>query len=290
MNDTPDCPGPWPHTVPPATRAPAGACDSHFHVFGPYARYPLASQRSYTPPEAALHSYERMADTLNLQRAVIVQPSIYGTDNRCMLDALEALGSQRARAVAVLDDALTKAQLQSLHDRGVRGVRFNSVTGDPGFRLRLEQSARQAADLGWHIQLFINPAELDDCLPVIRDLPVDVVIDHMGQIDPAAGMQGPAFRALMRALDTGRAWVKLTGYRCSHETAPYADLAPFVRRLWQAHGDRLLWGSNWPHPIRYHDMPEDGALLDALAAWLDDDAALAAVLVSNPARLYGFTA
>jgi predicted TIM-barrel fold metal-dependent hydrolase len=258
-------------------------------VFGPYARYPLASQRSYTPPEAPLQDYERMADTLGLLRAVIVQPSIYGTDNRCMLDALAALGPQRARGVAVLDDAVTKAQLHSLHEQGVRGVRFNSVTGDPGFKQRLEQSARQAADLGWHIQLFVDPVELGDSLSVIRDVPVDVVIDHMGQIDPAAGMQGHAFRTLLRVLDTGKAWVKLTGYRCSRQTAPYADLAPFVRKLWQAQGDRLLWGSNWPHPIRYHNMPQDGALLDALAAWLDDDAALAAVLVSNPARLYGFT-
>ncbi|ANN79848.1 hypothetical protein BAU07_24465 [Bordetella flabilis] len=300
MDPGADCPGPRADTRAPLVRIPHGACDAHFHVFGPYARYPLADGRSYTPPAAPLAAYLGMAATLGMTRAVIVQPSVYGADNRCMLDALVAMGTTRARGIAVLGtDAggspgkqrgVTRvpAALKDMDGVGVRGVRFNAITGDKDFQSRLDDAARRVGDLGWHIQLFVEPEALRACLPRIRTLPVDVVIDHLGQIDPAAGPDGLAFDTLRRALDTGRAWVKLTGYRCSRQAAPYADLAPYVRVLAREHGDRLLWGSNWPHPIRYHDMPEDGALVDALASWLDDEATLHRVLVHNPARLYGF--
>jgi predicted TIM-barrel fold metal-dependent hydrolase len=282
-------------------RIPYGACDAHFHVFGPYARYPLADERSYTPPAAPLAAYLGMARAVRMTRAVIVQPSVYGADNRCMLDALTAMGTAHARGIVVLgtdagssagkQQGVTTARpaLRELDRVGVRGVRFNAVTGDRDFQGRLDDAARRVADLGWHIQLFVEPEALRASLPRIRALPVDVVIDHLGQIDPAAGPDGRAFDTLRRALDTGRTWVKLTGYRCSRQTAPYADLAPFVRVLAREHGDRLVWGSNWPHPIRYHDMPEDGALVDALASWLDDETMLHRVLVHNPARLYGFS-
>jgi predicted TIM-barrel fold metal-dependent hydrolase len=290
MNPLPDCPPPHPSPRAPALPVPKGACDAHFHVFGPYAGYPLADRRSYTPPEAPLAAYRRMAAILGLDRAVIVQPSVYGDDNRCMLDALAALGTERARGIAVLDGQADPAYLATLHAAGVRGIRYNAVTGDRDFASRLDNAARRVADLGWHIQLFVEPAALRASLPRIRALPVEVVIDHLGQIDPAEGENGRAFDTLRRVLDTGRAWVKLTGYRCSRDTAPYTDLAPYVRVLARDHGARLVWGSNWPHPIRYHDMPEDGALLDALAGWLDDSAALQRVLVRNPERLYGFQA
>jgi predicted TIM-barrel fold metal-dependent hydrolase len=300
MDPVADCPAPRADTRAPRVRLPRGACDAHFHVFGPYARYRLAEGRSYTPPPAPLAAYLGMAATLGLTRGVIVQPSVYGADNHCMLDALIAMGTARARGIAVLGGATRgtdvvgpvamtdRPTLQDMDRAGVRGIRFNAVTGDRDFRSRLDDAARLVADLGWHIQLFVDPDALRDCLPRIRALPVDVVIDHLGQIDPEAGLDGHAFDTLRRALDTGRTWVKLTGYRCSRQPAPYADLAPYVRVLARDHGDRLVWGSNWPHPIRYHDMPEDGALVDALAGWLDDEAALHRVLVHNPARLYGF--
>jgi predicted TIM-barrel fold metal-dependent hydrolase len=216
---------------------------------------------------------------------MIVQPSVYGPDNTCMLDALRALGTSSARGIAILDDA---ADLQSMHRLGVRGIRYNSVTGERAGSRRLLQTAERIAPLGWHLQLFITPQDLRDSLPLIRELPVDVVIDHFGQIDPADGLDGHAFRTLIELLDSGKGWVKLTGYRCSRQRAPYADLTPFVRALVAIRPDRLIWGSNWPHPIRYHDMPEDGALLDALALWTGDTDALATILVHNPQRLYGF--
>jgi predicted TIM-barrel fold metal-dependent hydrolase len=190
--------------------------------------------------------------------------------------------------VTVIGDDTPREALSAMHAKGVRGTRFNAVTGDKDFQRRLEDTARRIAEFGWHVQLFVGPAELRDCLPRISRLPVDIVIDHLGQIDPAAGPEGAAFDTLRRVLDTGRAWVKLTGYRCSRQGPPYADLSPYVRRLAADHGDRLLWGSNWPHPIRYQDMPDDGLLVDALAQWLDDAASLRATLVDNPARLYGF--
>jgi predicted TIM-barrel fold metal-dependent hydrolase len=288
MDAIPDCPPPRLIAQPPATSLPPGACDSHFHVFGPYARFPLTPARSYTPPEAPLDAYLRMARAIGTTRAVIVQPSVHGSDNRGMLDALAILGRDRARGIAVLDDDADPSLLARLHGQGVRGVRFNSVTGDKEYAGRLQRMAMRIAPLGWHIQLFVDPVELHDNLDVIRALPVDVVIDHLGQIDPAAGLDGTAFRALLAVLDTGKAWVKLTGYRSSHQTAPYADLVPFVRALVATHGDRLVWGSNWPHPIRYHDMPDDAALVDALALWAGDDADLERILVRNPEQLYGF--
>jgi predicted TIM-barrel fold metal-dependent hydrolase len=284
----PNCPPPLAHASTPATVLPHGACDAHFHVFGPYASYPLSPGRTYTPPEAPLSAYLRMAATVGLDRFVIVQPSVYDADNACMLAALEVIGRARARAVAVIDDRVSAAALRAMNQQGVRGIRFNAVTGDRDFQGKLEQAARRIAELGWHVQLFVDPADLRACLPLIQRLPVDIIIDHLGQIDPSAGMDGMAFDTLRRILDTGRAWVKLTGYRCSRAGAPYADLAPYVRVLAHDHGDRLLWGSNWPHPIRYHDMPDDGLLVDALAGWLDDPVALRRTLVDNPGRLYGF--
>jgi predicted TIM-barrel fold metal-dependent hydrolase len=267
---------------------PRGACDSHFHAFGPYVSYPLDARRTYTPPPAPLQNYRRVASALGIERSVIVQPSVYGSDNTCMLDALRTLGTSSARGIAMLDKTAGPAELREMHRLGVRGVRYNSVTGEPTAANQLLQTAERIAPLGWHLQLFIDPQTLHDSLPVIRALPVDVVIDHFGQIDPSEGLTGRAFRTLIEFLESGRGWVKLTGYRCSKQRAPYADLTPFVRELLALRPDRLLWGSNWPHPIRYHDMPEDGSLLDALALWAGDDTALAKILVHNPQALYGF--
>src|SRR5450756_406667 len=285
----PDCPGPSPRTRTPRLIPPAGSCDCHFHVFGPYDRFPLSPSRSYTPPEAPLREYQRVMNVLRMDRSVIVQPSGYGSDNSCTLDALAKLGQSRCRAIAVVDEDISDAQLENLHQAGVRGVRLNVVSGGAATVEYMERIASLIAPLGWHLQVFLPPRDLVEVAPALRRLPVDVVIDHLGQCDPLLGLADPVFATLLRLLEGGTCWVKLTAYRVSARSAPFEDVGPLVRKLVSVRSDRLVWGSNWPHPIQYGPMPDDGDLLDALAEWIADDGLLAQVLVDNPAQLYGLS-
>lgn len=283
------CPGPRAATSRPSWRAPPGATDCHCHVFGPYGRYPLSPGRSYTPPEASVADYLAMLDTIGLSRTVIVQPSIYGTENAVTLDAAEEIGLHRARAVVVVDEGFDAAELAAMAERGARGVRFNAVSGNGAPLEQLEQLAERIAPLGWHVQLYTHADAMPALEPVLRRLPVPVVVDHMGGVKAAAGgVEHPGFRALLRLLEGG-AWVKLSGYRSS-AGRPYADVAPMARALLSAAPDRCVWGTDWPHPSLHDpaEVPDDGELLDALGAWAPDEAARRAVLVDNPARLYGF--
>jgi predicted TIM-barrel fold metal-dependent hydrolase len=271
----------------PSWRAPPGACDCHFHIFGPYDRFPLDAGRHYDPPAASVAAYARMAGALGIERMVIVQPSVYGTDNACSLDAAARFGLERARVVAVLDDAVADAGLRALHAQGVRGVRFNAVSGN-GLPLdRMEALARRIAPLGWHLQVYAEGRLLPDLAPRLAALPVEVVIDHMGGVRAAEGTAVPGFQALLRLLGTGRAWVKLSGYRIS-AGPPFADVAPFARALIAAAPERCVWGTDWPHPSLSDWMPEDGALFDLLGDWAPGETERRAILTDNPARLYGF--
>ena len=283
------CPGPRAVTSRPSWRAPPGATDCHCHVFGPYGRYPLSPGRSYTPPEASVADYLAMLGTIGLSRTVIVQPSIYGTENAVTLDAAEEIGLHRARAVVVVDEGFDAAELAAMAERGARGVRFNAVSGNGAPLEQLERLAERIAPLGWHVQLYTHADAMPALEPVLRRLPVPVVVDHMGGVKAAAGgVEHPGFRALLRLLEGG-AWVKLSGYRSS-AGRPYADVAPMARALLSAAPDRCVWGTDWPHPSLHDpaEVPDDGELLDALGAWAPDEAARRAVLVDNPARLYGF--
>jgi predicted TIM-barrel fold metal-dependent hydrolase len=269
--------------------APPGATDCHCHVFGPYARYPLSPGRSYTPPEASVAEYLRMLGTIGLSRTVMVQPSVYGTDNAVTLDAVEEIGLNRARAVVVVDEGAGEADLAAMAARGARGVRFNAVSGNGAPLEQLERLAERIAPFGWHVQLYTGPDALPELEPALRRLPVPVVVDHMGGVKAAAGgVEHPGFRSLLRLLEGG-AWVKLSGYRSS-AGPPYADVASMARALLSAAPDRCVWGTDWPHPSLHDpaEVPDDGALLDALGEWAPDEAARRAVLVDNPARLYGF--
>lgn len=288
------CPGPRAVTSTPGWQPPPGAADCHMHIFGPYGRYPLSPNRGYTPPEASIAMYREMLSAIGLERTVVVQPSIYGTDNAVTLDAVEALGRDRARAVVVVDESFDLPALRSMAARGACGVRFNAVSGNGTPLEQLEALADRLAQLGWHLQLYAHAAEMLALEPVLARLPCPLVIDHMGGVKVAeGGADSPGFQALLRLLRGGGAspvWAKLCGYRASAAGAPYADVAAMARAMIAAAPDRCVWGTDWPHPSfhRPEEVPDDGVLLDALGAWAPDAAQRQAILVDNPARLYGF--
>jgi len=284
------CPGARAVTGRPSWRAPPGATDRHCHIFGPYDRYPLSPGRSYTPPEASIAAYLGMLETIGLRRTVIVQPSIYGTENAVTLDAMEAIRRDRARAVVVVDDGFDAAALRAMAERGACGVRFNAVSGNGTPLDQLRRLVDRIAPLGWHLQLYAHAEQLLELEPVLAALPVPVVVDHMGGVQASAGgVDHPGFRALLRLLEGG-AWAKLCGYRSSSAGHPYADVAPMARAMIAAAPGRCVWGTDWPHPSlhRPEDVPDDGHLLDLLGEWAPEPAQRQAILVDNPARLYGF--
>lgn len=271
----------------PKRKAPPLTCDCHFYIFGPYARYPLHEGRTYSPPPALVPEYLVMADALGIQRMIVVQASVYGTQNEVTLDAVRQFGHHRARAVAVIDDSFGGAALQRLHDDGVRGVRFNMVSGNGTPDDQLEALARRIAPLGWHIQIYAEGERLAALAPALAQLPVQVVIDHCGGVEARLGTTHAQFQALLRLLDSRRAWVKLASYRASSSGRPWDDMAPNVRKLAAAAPERCVWGTDWPHP-QMAPAPEAGALLDQFMEWVPDAAAQQRILVDNPARLYGF--
>ncbi|WP_205963385.1 amidohydrolase family protein [Roseicella aquatilis] len=259
------------------------------HIFGPHDRYPLSPGRGYTPPEAGIALYREMLSTIGLERTVVVQPSVYGTDNRVTLDAVEALGRGRARAVVVVDESVDLPTLRAMGERGARGVRFNAVSGNGTPLEQLEALADKLTTLGWHLQLYAHAPEMVALEPVLARLPCPVVIDHMGGVQAAeGGVENPGFRALIRLLERGT-WAKLCGYRSS-AGAPYGDVAAMARAMIAAAPDRCVWGTDWPHPslASPDEVPDDGVLLDALGTWAPREAQRQAILVDNPARLYGF--
>jgi predicted TIM-barrel fold metal-dependent hydrolase len=267
-----------------------GACDCHAHIFGPEQIYPMSPSRPYTPEEASIPDYQRTLAQIGFDRAVIVQPTVYGVDNRRTIDAVAELGADRTRAIAVVDEQISDAELKSYNVRGVRGIRY--ITAVPGRNPTLEQMpimARRIADLGWHIALWPSPASLPDLKSTIRSLPVDVIFDHMAQLSVDTKENDPQLSAVLELLDTGKLWIKLSGYRLSKERPPYRDVGRIARLLLRHAPERCLWGTDWPHVLPPKDMPTDSELLAALGEWCDDPATYEKVLCSNPNRLYGFT-
>ena len=285
----PTIPGPDPHTRRPALEFPRGACDCHAHVFGPQARFPYAAKRGYTPPDAPTADYVRMLRTIGCERAVLVQPSVYGTDNRCLVQALDS-GAFEFRGVAVIDDATGDDELEAMHRAGVRGVRLNLATRgstvDLGAAPRI---AARIAALGWHLQFYLDVRRLPDVDRELTRLPVDIVIDHFGHVAAADGVEAPGFQTLLRLAHHERCWFKLIGpYRISSRPPRFADTVPLARALVAAAPDRCVWGTDWPHPNTAY-MPNDGDLADLVTDWLPDEAVRTRVLRDNPARLYGFS-
>ncbi len=289
MSEIKPCQGPNRDTRVPRFRAPPGATDTHAHVFGPRDRYPFSPERSYTPPDCTVQQYLALLDTLGFDRGVIVQGGANGTDNRVTLDAI-ATAPERLRGVAVIPAGLGEATLADLDARGIRGVRMSTVVrGGIGFD-QLDRLGREVAPLGWHVMLHFHAAsELIDAAPQLEDLPCPFVLDHMARITGAEGIDSPAFAVLLRLLDTDRAWIKLASlYRLSAEPWPHADMLPMIHDVVRRRPDRVLWGSNWPHPIHVGAMPNDGDLVDLIPLWVPDPAVRTQLLVSNPAALYRF--
>ncbi len=293
------------HTPPRAT-VPAGAIDCHMHVFGTLDRYPPAAQRSYTPLPASLDDYLAMAATVGLARNVFVQASAYGTDNRCMLDAMRVRGPL-CRGVAVIDDAVTDAVLAEMHALGVRGVRVNAATfgmTDPAAVAgQLNRTIARVAPLGWHVQIFAQLSMLQTLHETLAQAPVPIVIDHMGLPRTDLGVDQPGFAAVLDLLTRGHCWVKVSGtYRVSTSATDFSDATPIAAALIRANPARIVWGTDWPHtgahknqrgaepPTIAYRRLDDGVLLDLLADATDatDAATLQRVLVDNPSALYDF--
>lgn len=283
------CPGPDRQTRRPAFRMPAGACDCHAHIFGPQDQYPFSEQRSYTPEDCTVDDYRNLLDTLGVERCVIVHGGAHGTDNRVTLDALRRLGS-RARAVVVMPPGLPIGERREMHRLGVRGYRMSTVVGGGVGFDQLEALAAEAAELGWHLVLhFRRAVEMVELAARLRALQVDYVLDHMGRIRGDEGVDSPGFRTLAELLDGGRAWAKLASlYRLSSQPYPHADMLPMIHEVARRWPDRIIWGSNWPHPICDVPMPNDGDLVDLIPMWVPDAQVQHKMLVDNPARLYGF--
>jgi predicted TIM-barrel fold metal-dependent hydrolase len=274
-------------TRPPQQKPPAQTCDCHFHIFGPYDKYPLSAGRTYDPPAALVPDYLAMADKVGIERMVVVQASVPGTDNAVTMDAIHQFGQHRARAVAVIDDRFTDARLTQMHKGGVRGVRFNLSFGNGTPIEQLETIAHRLAPLGWHIQVYIKGETLAEMAPALAELPVEIVIDHCGGVKAGLGLEHAQFRALLGLLDTGRAWVKVCSYRVSSTGHPWADPEPNVWALVERYPERCVWGTDWPHP-QMEPLPEAGLLLDQFFEWVPDAATRRRILIDNPARLYGF--
>ncbi|HUL10221.1 MAG TPA: amidohydrolase family protein [Candidatus Acidoferrum sp.] len=272
---------------PPRLQAPAAACDTHMHVYD--AKYPLAPTAVAKPPDAPAEAYRAVMQRLGLGRAVIVQPSAYGTDNRCTLAGMAALGPDRARGIAVVDDQVSEKALADLTAAGMRGARLHMLPGGAIPWSMADAVAARVQAVGWHVQLQLDGRLLPERETQIRAWPGRIVIDHVGKFLEPVPPDHAAFRCLLRLVDSGRLWVKLSApYEVSRSGPPlYADVGRLAKILVAAAPERMLWASNWPHPS-VSAKPDDAMLLDLLLEWARDEATRRRILVDNPAELYGF--
>jgi predicted TIM-barrel fold metal-dependent hydrolase len=285
---------------------PRGACDCHVHVFADPAKYPFAAKRIYTPPTATVEELLELQKALHLDRVVIVQPSVYGADNSATIDAIKQLGA-RARGVAVIEKETTRAAIEDMAAAGIRGVRLNLVTNTAGAfdpadaKALLDGVAKQIGGLNWHVQFYTSPSIITGLKDHLAQVPFPVVFDHFGGAKAAAGTAQPGFDALLDLVKSGRAYVKISGaYRISEKGPAFADATPLAQALIAANPDRIVWGSDWPHPNSDYGRGkplteiappfpiDDGLLLNQLTKWAPDPAIRKKILVDNPARLYGF--
>jgi len=287
---TPTIAPPDPNPKKPRITLPPLSCDSHFHVFGPHSKFPYAANRPFTPTDAPKEDLFRLHEFLGIQRGVFVQSTCHGTDNRVLVDLLAA-GKGRYRGAALLDPTVSDAEVERLDDAGVRGVRLHFLTGHlgpPKPREDMLWIIEKVAPYGWHIEMHVGGNNVIDLYEFITTIEAPVVIDHIGRIDVAEGLHGKAFSVLRRLLDRGNIWVKLSGTdRISKQKYPYADAIAFPRDLAAHAPERVVWGTDWPHP-NHNAVPNDGELVDLIAEIVPDERKRRLMLVDNPAKLFGF--
>lgn len=283
---------------------PAGACDCHTHIHPDPAQFPFFSGRVYTPEPASPEEMTALHKALKMERVVIVTPSVYGTDNSPTLFGMKARGAT-ARGVAVIDDKTSESDLDAMGKAGIRGVRLNLATGgvnDPNVaRPRFTNAVERMKARGWHVQIYTNMPMISAVKDVLMTSPVPVVFDHFGGAVTAKGVEQPGFSDLVDLVKAGKAYVKISGaYRASNAGPDYADCTPLAKALISANADRIIWGTDWPHPDsvtppgkQISDVTplfqiDDGRLLNQLPVWAPDAATRKKILVDNPAQLYGF--
>lgn len=290
MQEQRNCPPPHPSPSRPILKLPAGACDTHCHVFGPAAKYPYSETRAYTPEDAPAERLEVLHDLLGISNAVYVQASCHGFDNSAMLDAIARKPDHR-RGVCIVPADADQTQLVEFDRRGVRGARLNfmaRLSAIPNLDAATHL-ARRIAALGWHLVLHFDPDILHDLSDWIAKLPLPVVIDHMGRLS-ASDMDGPEMNILLRLLEKDNVWCKISGAeRSSLMGQPWTDVLPIAHGILDIAPQRVLWGTDWPHPVLRQEMPDDGKLVDLLSRLIPDVRMQQQVLVENPKHLYDFS-
>jgi predicted TIM-barrel fold metal-dependent hydrolase len=274
-------------TEKPKIKLPANACDCHHHIYG--SQYKIDPKSTLRPGDATVDDYRALQKRIGTSRDVIVQPSTYGTMNEPTLDALAAIGPT-ARAVVVVDTSVTDAELKRMHGLGARGVRFNLAQAGATTPEMLEPLAKRINDLGWHIQINATAAKIMEIMPILETLPCPIVFDHLAHIPEPAGINDPLFGKVRALIDKGKTWVKLSGAYADTKIGPptYADSTAVAQAYVKAAPERLVWGSDWPHPSERETKPDDAILIDLMLAWAPDEAVRNRIFVDNAATLYDF--
>jgi 2-pyrone-4,6-dicarboxylate lactonase len=294
-SEPPRIAGPLAQPKRPRIMPPPGAWDTHAHIFGPADKFPYTSGRGYTPPDAPVENFIALLDRLGLERGVVVQGNAHGYDNRVLLDALTRF-PQRLRGVAITDTRIPPATLRDWHRLGMRGLRFHLFPEKPNYVRGVgldvfEVFRKTMAELGWVMQIFCDPGLMQDVAPGLREISreMPVIVDHMMMLPAVRGVSDPNFQALLKLVGDGHVHVKVSApYRLSTQFPDYADARALHDALVAANPERLLWGTDWPHPsIAAEVMPDDGHLLDLLHDWTPDADTRRRILVETPERLFG---
>ena len=273
----------------PKLKLPPGACDAHVHVFGPRARFPFAEGRRYTPSDAPKELLFALHELLGIQHCVIVQPACHGNDNSVTVDAVAATGGSY-KGVALVDIAIATPNSNGSPPPACAARAFTTWSTSAGPRIdEAIAFGKRLADVGWHLQIHMDGGHIAELAPAIRRSSVPVMIDHIGRIDASLGREQPAFRALLALMQNRNVWIKVSGIdRATRQGPPYNDAIPFARKLVEEFGDRVVWGTDWPHPNHEPPVVDDGVLVDSLAQIAPHERARKALLVENPQRFYRF--
>ena len=270
--------------------APPGACDAHCHVFGPHNLFPYAQSAKYWPPDADKHALKRIHDNLGIERAVLVQASCHGTDNSAMIDAIKT-SNNKYLGICMADDSFTEKDFQDLNDGGVRGIRFNFVKhlgGAPDLQM-MKKVLKRIQPLGWHLVIHVNSEDIIKYEDFFNQIDMEIVVDHMGRVSTGGGVKQKAYRILLDFIKRDNWWVKISGAERIAIAHPFYDAIPYAQGLLETAPDRVLWGTDYPHPNIKKYMPNDADLLDLVPLFARNEELQKKVLVDNPKRLYGFT-